>query len=206
MSEGLLLPLMIFHFWSQTHGPMSPLLFWIFLALPLLFLLLLLATLATTTWAGALHHGVNLIQEPGRFSEGLAYSLPLLAILGIHELGHYVVARVHGVKVTLPYFIPIPFGLGTFGAFIQIKSTPKDRRKLFDVAVAGPLAGLAIAIPALFLGLRSAETVLSTSGPGMGLGGLFPPPDPRHLLLVGVVHVGHPDLLPGGVQTRARLK
>ncbi|HXH12175.1 MAG TPA: site-2 protease family protein [Alphaproteobacteria bacterium] len=139
-------------------------------AKPIWDLLLLLATLATTTWAGAMHQGVDLVQEPGPWVEGLSYSLPFLAILGIHELGHYVLARVHGVKVTLPYFIPIPFALGTFGAFIQIKWTPQDRRRLFDVAVAGPLAGLAIAIPALFLGLRSAETVLSTSGPGMNLG------------------------------------
>ena len=139
-------------------------------AKPVWNLLLFLATLVTTTWAGAMHQGVNLAQEPSRFAVGLPYALPLLAILGIHELGHYIMARYHGIKVTLPYFIPVPFGLGTFGAFIHLQSTPKERRSLFDMAVAGPLAGLAVAIPALFLGLRWSEAVPAPMGHGMNLG------------------------------------
>jgi Zn-dependent protease len=121
---------------------------------PWLNLLLLLLTLVTTTWAGALHAGVDVLQEPGRFLAGLPYSLTLLLILGAHELGHYFAARAHHMKVTLPYFIPVPFGLGTFGAFIQLKSPAENRRALFDVGVAGPLAGLVFAIPALWIGLR----------------------------------------------------
>ena len=139
-------------------------------ARPMWNLLLFLATLVTTTWAGAMHQGVNLVQEPGRFAVGLPYALPLLAILGIHELGHYIMARYHGIKVTLPYFIPVPFGLGTFGAFIHLQSTPKERRSLFDMAVAGPLAGLVVAIPALFLGLQWSEAVPAPMAHGMNLG------------------------------------
>jgi membrane-associated protease RseP (regulator of RpoE activity) len=121
--------------------------------------LLFLATLATTTWAGALHAGVDLVQHPERFAVGLPYSLALLLILGSHELGHYFTARHHGIRVTPPFFIPLPFALGTFGAFIKIKSQPPNRRALFDVAVAGPLAGLFFAIPALLVGLRYSEVV-----------------------------------------------
>lgn len=108
----------------------------------------------TTTWAGAAHAGVNLLQEPGRFAVGLPYSIGLLAILGVHELGHFFAARRHGMNVTPPYFIPVPFALGTFGAFIRMRSPPEDRRSLFDVAAAGPLAGLVVAIPALLIGLH----------------------------------------------------
>ena len=121
--------------------------------------LLLGLTIATTTWAGAAHRGVDLLKHPGQFAIGLPYALALMAILGIHEMGHYLTARRLGLDVTAPYFIPVPFGLGTFGAFIQMRSAPEDRRSLFDVAVAGPLAGLALAIPALLIGLHSSTVV-----------------------------------------------
>jgi membrane-associated protease RseP (regulator of RpoE activity) len=126
--------------------------------------LLFIATLATTTWAGALHAGVDLLQQPGRLAVGLPYSLGLLLILGAHELGHYFTAKAHGIRVTPPYFIPVPFSLGTFGAFIRIKSLCPNRRALFDMAVAGPLAGLVFAIPALLIGLRY-STVISGNTP-----------------------------------------
>lgn len=126
---------------------------------PMLHLLLFLAAIATTTWAGALHQGINLLDEPGRFTAGLPYSLTLMLILGAHELGHYFAARHHGVNVTLPYFIPVPFALGTFGAFIRMKSLPPNRKALFDVAVAGPIAGLVFAVPALLIGLGQSEIV-----------------------------------------------
>jgi membrane-associated protease RseP (regulator of RpoE activity) len=97
---------------------------------------------------------VNLLQEPGRFAIGVPYAAALLAILGVHEFGHYFMARRHGVDVTLPYFIPVPMGLGTFGAFIQMKSLIRSRRAVFDIGIAGPLAGLVVALPALYFGLR----------------------------------------------------
>lgn len=134
--------------------------------------LLLTLTIMTTTWAGAAHQGVNLLREPSRFAVGLPYSLALLAILGVHELGHYFVARRNGIRVTPPYFIPVPFALGTFGAFIQMRSPTESRRALFDVAVAGPLAGLVIAIPALLIGLRYSTVVPGNPAPeSMFMGG-----------------------------------
>ncbi len=85
---------------------------------------------------------------------GMAFAASLLAILLAHEFGHYLAARYHGSAVTLPYFIPFPFSpFGTMGAFIQLKEPPKNKRILLDIGIAGPLAGLAIAIPLLFLGL-----------------------------------------------------
>lgn len=138
---------------------------------PWINLFLLLATFATTTWAGALHQGVDILAEPSRIAVGLPYSLGLLLILGAHELGHYFTARAHGMHVTLPYFIPVPFALGTFGAFIQLKSPAETRRALFDMAVAGPLAGLVFAIPALYLGLQHSQIVEGAESAGMMMHG-----------------------------------
>lgn len=129
---------------------------------------LFLATIATTVWAGALHQGVNLLRDPGQFMAGVPYAAALLAILGVHEFGHYFVARWHGVNVTLPYFVPVPMGLGTFGAFIQIKSLIKSRRAVFDIGIAGPLAGLVVALPALYFGLRGTLPV-AEGAPTMGV-------------------------------------
>ena len=141
----------------RIEHPTRPAVHWLLFAL----------TIVTTTWAGAAHEGVNLMRDPGRFAVGLPYAVGLMAILGIHELGHYFMARRHGITVTPPYFIPVPFALGTFGAFIQMRSPTEDRRSLFDVAVAGPLAGLAVAIPALLIGLRSSTIVPGDVGEPM---------------------------------------
>ena len=125
---------------------------------PLWNVVLLVATLLTTTWAGALHRGVNLLREPERWAIGLPYAVALLTILGIHEMGHYLVARRRGVGVSLPYFIPIPSYLGTFGAFIRMRGVVRDRAAYFDVAIAGPWAGLVAAVIALFIGLPGSVT------------------------------------------------
>ncbi len=85
---------------------------------------------------------------------GLAFAVSLLAILLAHEFGHYLAARYHHTAVTLPYFIPFPISpFGTMGAFIQLKQPPKNKRILLDIGIAGPLAGLVVAIPVLILGL-----------------------------------------------------
>jgi membrane-associated protease RseP (regulator of RpoE activity) len=124
---------------------------------------LFVATICSTVYAGALQQGVNLFVDPGAFTSGLPYSMTLLTILGIHELGHYLMAKYHGVDVTPPYFIPVPMGLGTFGAFIQIKSLIKTRRAVFDIGIAGPLAGLVVALPLLYIGLQQSVPILVPS-------------------------------------------
>ncbi|MGH7822913.1 MAG: site-2 protease family protein, partial [Candidatus Binatia bacterium] len=126
--------------------------------LPILNLLLFAATLATTTVAGALNADVAPQDLASEWTAGLPFSLTLMAILLTHEMGHYLTARHHGVKATLPYFLPgPPILVGTFGAFIRMKSAPGDRRVLFDVGAAGPWAGLLVAVPAAVYGLSVSE-------------------------------------------------
>ena len=99
---------------------------------------------------------------------GWPYALSLLSILLAHEFGHYLVGRYHKSNVSLPFFLPLPYPLsilGTLGAFIQMKEPPKNKRVLFDIAIAGPLAGLVIAVPVLLYGLSLSElSVLSGQG------------------------------------------
>lgn len=90
--------------------------------------------------------------------EGIPFAVSLLSILLAHELGHYLAGRYHHTAVTLPYFLPFPLSpFGTLGAFIRLKEPPKNRRVLLDIGVAGPLAGLVLAIPILILGLSLSE-------------------------------------------------
>jgi membrane-associated protease RseP (regulator of RpoE activity) len=84
---------------------------------------------------------------------GLPFAATLLGILLVHELGHYIGCRHYRVDATLPYFIPAPTLIGTFGAFIRIKSLIPSRRALFDIGIAGPIAGFAVAVPMTFIGL-----------------------------------------------------
>jgi membrane-associated protease RseP (regulator of RpoE activity) len=90
---------------------------------------------------------------------GLPYALWVIAILGSHEMGHYLACRYYGIRATLPFFIPGVPPLGSFGAVIRIRSPIPHRRALFDVAAAGPIAGFAIALPVLLAGFSIAEPV-----------------------------------------------
>ncbi len=147
---------------SQTVGQRSteP------LTRPVLALGLLTATLLTTTIVGLELAGVSISavkSNPSVLLNGLSYALALMTILGIHESGHYLAARFYKIRSTLPYFIPVPFFLGTFGAFIQMRSPVPDRKALFDVSIAGPLAGFVVTLPVLMWGLAHSTLVpLST--------------------------------------------
>jgi len=136
---------------------------------PLFHLALLAATFVTTTIAGGLAftQGGGPLRG-GRFADGLPFSIPLLTILGVHELGHYLMCRRYGLAATLPYFLPSPFLnlIGTFGALIRIKEPIRAKRELFDVGVAGPLAGFFATLPFLWYGVsrpRPTTTLPGTS-------------------------------------------
>ncbi|MBP1690600.1 MAG: putative Peptidase [Deltaproteobacteria bacterium] len=133
--------------------------------------LLFLATLFTTTLAGSFQAGVNPLDDLRLLVRGLPFSATLMGILLVHEMGHFLMSRLHGVEATPPYFIPgPPFLIGTFGAFIRMR-TPTNRKALFDVGAAGPWAGFLVSIPAVFYGLSLSEVrALDTSTGGLVLG------------------------------------
>lgn len=130
---------------------------------------LLLATVLTTTAVGGLHYSAFLADFSAEVAPvsgtafwfgGLWYSLTILAILGCHEMGHYLACRVYRVDASLPYFLPAPLPLtGTLGAFIRIRERIPTKAALFDIGFAGPAAGLVVAIPALFIGLTQSRVV-----------------------------------------------
>ena len=129
-------------------------------------LALFLATVVTTTMAGACHYD-SFASDFGPIAKaplvpwrGLWYSATILAILGAHEFGHYYACRYYRVDASLPYFLPAPFLTGTLGAVISIRQQIPTKRMLFDIGVAGPIAGFAVAVPALFLGLGLSRVLL----------------------------------------------
>jgi membrane-associated protease RseP (regulator of RpoE activity) len=103
------------------------------------------------------------------FVRGLWYSGTILAILGCHELGHYFACRYYDVDASLPFFIPVPFLLtGTMGAFIRIRERIPSKKMLFDIGIAGPIAGFVVAVPTLFVGLAMSHVVrIPADAPGM---------------------------------------
>jgi len=123
---------------------------------PRINILLFVLTVVSTIVAGSgAFLAFNPLTEPARLLDGVPFAFTLLAILGTHEFGHYFVARAYGASVSLPYFIPAPppFPFGTLGAIIRMRSPVRDRNSLFDIAAAGPIAGLVVALPALWIGL-----------------------------------------------------
>jgi membrane-associated protease RseP (regulator of RpoE activity) len=117
----------------------------------------------------ALHAGLFLLTCLTTWlAGGPVFAATLMSILLVHEMGHYVTARRHGVDVSLPYFIPVPFAIGTLGALIRMRSPITRRDALVDVGASGPLAGLALAIPLLIIGL--AQSPVGVAPPGAGAG------------------------------------
>jgi membrane-associated protease RseP (regulator of RpoE activity) len=143
-------------------------------------LLLFLGTIVTTTVVGGCHYhafeadfGARQIEPAGLLiPQGLWYSATILAILGAHEFGHYLTCRYYRVDVSLPYFIPAPiWPTGTLGAFIRIREPIRTKPMLFDIGVAGPIAGFVVAVPALVAGLSlSRLTRLPDDFSGLSLG------------------------------------
>jgi membrane-associated protease RseP (regulator of RpoE activity) len=100
------------------------------------------------------------LQSPTLFASGLPFSLTLLTILMAHELGHYIACVYYGVDATLPFFLPSPMPVtGTFGAFIRIRSAIHSKRILFDIGIAGPIAGFIFLVPALGVGLAFSKVL-----------------------------------------------
>jgi membrane-associated protease RseP (regulator of RpoE activity) len=136
---------------------------------------LLILTLITTTLVGGDRY-LNFVQDFGRvtvsmgiwdkLAHGLWYSATIIAILGAHEMGHYFACRRYKVDATLPYFLPLYLGpgglqIGTLGAVIRIREAFPSRKVLFDVGVAGPIAGFVILVPALLLGMYLSQVTVS---------------------------------------------
>lgn len=131
---------------------------------------LFILTLVSTTLAGASHENLygmesyhfnglynELVDGWGVFASGLYYSIPFLLILSFHEFGHYFTAKYYKLKVTLPYYIPLPFVsfIGTMGAVIRLKSPTQTKKQFFDVGIAGPLAGFVVAIGFIWYGFAT---------------------------------------------------
>ncbi len=134
-------------------------------------------------------------QEPTTLLRGLPFSIAIMSILLAHEMGHYLTCRYYGISATLPYFIPAPTLVGTFGAFIRIRSPIQHKAALLDVGVAGPIAGFVLSVPTLAVALVRPRYVNSESVDGLlSLGeplifkivaflmGVVPPPGMEPLL------------------------
>ncbi len=132
-------------------------------------LLLYLSTLLTTTGAGAILAGKNPFAVPRDLVAGLPFSLSLMLILTLHEAGHVVAAIRHGMPVSLPYFIPAPTLIGTFGAIIRMPPILHTKSALFDIGISGPVAGLIPSLVALTWGIHLSSPVHSSEVAGHSL-------------------------------------
>lgn len=127
--------------------------------IPFLHIILFILTFFSTLVAGALQKGINIIKEPYRIIEGVPFSGTLMTILLFHEFSHYIASKKHHTKATLPYFIPAPSLIGTFGAFIKMKSPIITRKALIDIGSSGPIAGFIISVIASAFGLNMSDVV-----------------------------------------------
>ena len=125
---------------------------------------LFLSTILTTLFAGTLLAGVNPAATPELIYRGIPFSFAIMTILLSHEMGHYLMSRRHKVEATLPYFIPAPTLIGTFGAVIKMRSPVPNRRALLDIGAAGPIVGFIVSIPFLIVGLKLSEIKPGVAG------------------------------------------
>lgn len=167
---------------------------------------LFLATLVTVLFIGAGYavqyardiRGVDISLDIatalGHLHWGIPFAAALMGILLAHELSHYFVARRYGSPVSLPYFIPMPNLLGTMGAVITQKAPMRNRKALFDIGIAGPLGGLALAIPLLIVGLSLSTVQAPPPGLDEGL------QEGNSLLYIGAKYLVFGELLPSNGQ------
>ncbi len=157
--------------------------------IPRINVILFFVTILTTLFAGAMMEGADVYNHPLELFKGIPFSITLMLILGTHELGHYYYAQKHGVDATLPYFIPAPTVIGTFGAFIKINSPIRKKSALLQIGAAGPLAGFIVAVPALIIGLTQSTVItLDETFEGIRLG--------DSLLMIGLTGIIFPGLGP----------
>jgi len=147
--------------------------------IPWLNVVLFVATLCSTLVVGSMWFYVDPVQNPGQIWRGWPFAVGIMTVLGVHELGHYAMTRYHDVEATLPYFIPVPTLIGTMGAVIRMKGQMPDRKALFDIGVAGPVAGLVATVVVTLIGLHldpvTAPASLAESGATYELALGFPP-------------------------------
>ena len=138
--------------------------------IPHIHIILFLLTVITTVIAGSMMAGGNPFANLSDWGKGVSFSFALMMILGCHESGHYFLARKHKVDASLPYFIPAPTFIGTFGAFIKIRAPIQKRIALLEIGAAGPIAGFIVAVPALIWGLYHSQVIETISSSGIKLG------------------------------------
>ena len=131
---------------------------------------LFLMTVGTTALAGAWQLGLDPLRHPAVLVRGLPFAATLLLILLAHEFAHYVTARRYGLPTSLPYFLPVPSFIGTFGAFIRIHSPILQRRALIDIGASGPLVGFGLSLVAVAVGLAFSTVVEESRVGGLMLG------------------------------------
>ncbi len=164
---------------------------------PLLNLILFLTTIITTTLAGMGIEGISLfefLRHPiVAIIKGLPFSLTLIGILLTHEMGHYIAAKKYRVDASLPYFIPAPFGIGTFGAIIKMRSPLGSRKSLIDIGGAGPIAGFVVATIAIIYGIKTSTLMDLNNFPKDGI--RFQ--DPLIIKIIQFIIIGH---IPAGYE------
>ncbi len=131
---------------------------------------LLIATFFTTMAVGSVLYRADPESAPYDILKGIPFTIAIMTILCAHEAGHYFVAKKHGMRTSLPYFIPFPAGIGTMGAFIKHRGPIPGRKALFDVGVSGPVIGLLASVIVTVIGLLQPPVQISSEESGTALG------------------------------------